>query len=303
MNPSLIQPAELETLIYWVREREAIRVAKTTGAPKPWTSDQLLRDFRWCNVRRMDDRVSQQLFRDWYPRSPLPFPQMVTLAVLARMINWPDTLVECFGPRPQFGKDGRFAFGPGKLAMERRAARGEKLITGAYMIPGIPGTTKPSSITDLAQNVYSQALRYQLGPTTMQALWRWLQQFDTLGSFIAGQIAADVAEFFSFLDHPTWAPLGPGSARGINRLFGRQKDERVTQQQFDDELPVVIQSLRERVPEILEERQLRAMDIQNCLCEFDKYRRLTLGEGRVRSRYDGVGIGSIAPTVAAGRRS
>lgn len=31
------------------------------------------------------------------------------------------------------------------------------------------------------------------------------------------------------------------------------------------------------------------MDVQNCLCEFDKYRRLTLGEGRVRARYDGRG--------------
>ena len=31
------------------------------------------------------------------------------------------------------------------------------------------------------------------------------------------------------------------------------------------------------------------MDIQNCLCEFDKYRRLQLGEGKVRARYDGAG--------------
>jgi hypothetical protein len=30
---------------------------------------------------------------------------------------------------------------------------------------------------------------------------------------------------------------------------------------------------------------LTLMDIQNCLCEFDKYERVRLGEGRPRSYY------------------
>ena len=32
---------------------------------------------------------------------------------------------------------------------------------------------------------------------------------------------------------------------------------------------------------------LHAQDLQNCLCEFDKYERTRLGEGRPRSRYQG----------------
>jgi hypothetical protein len=33
---------------------------------------------------------------------------------------------------------------------------------------------------------------------------------------------------------------------------------------------------------------IHAQDLQNCLCEFDKYERVRLGEGRPRSNYPGV---------------
>ena len=33
---------------------------------------------------------------------------------------------------------------------------------------------------------------------------------------------------------------------------------------------------------------LHAQDLQNCLCEFDKYERVRLGEGRPKSTYPGV---------------
>jgi hypothetical protein len=32
---------------------------------------------------------------------------------------------------------------------------------------------------------------------------------------------------------------------------------------------------------------IHAQDLQNCLCEFDKYERVRLGEGRPRSKYQG----------------
>jgi hypothetical protein len=34
--------------------------------------------------------------------------------------------------------------------------------------------------------------------------------------------------------------------------------------------------------------QLHAQDLQNCLCEFDKYERVRLGEGRPKAKYNGV---------------
>lgn len=36
------------------------------------------------------------------------------------------------------------------------------------------------------------------------------------------------------------------------------------------------------------DKKLCAQDIQNCLCEFDKYERVRLGEGAPKQRYPGV---------------
>jgi hypothetical protein len=125
---------------------------------------------------------------------------------------------------------------------------------------------------------------------TMRETWTALMQFDGLGSFLAGQIVADLAHLgmgAQWPDAATWAPLGPGSVRGINRLLGRPKDQAVSQIEFQRLLIQLIAELRPRIEDLWEDRRLQAMDVQNCLCEFDKYRRLTLGEGKVRARYDG----------------
>lgn len=269
---------ELNTLVYWISERENIRRAKEAGKPRPWTSDPLLRDYRWCNVRRMDDRVSRELFERWYPRNLTPWKGTdLTLALFARLINWLESLDEITGHL-----DGA------RVTLTQRAERGEKVFTGAYVIPGVPGKSKIDSILDLICEIGNRDLDV-LRPT-MRGTWEQLIRFDGIGSFLAGQVVADLVHLPSgraWPDAATWAPIGPGSARGINRLRGIPKDKAVSQETFEQLLPELIEVLRPRIAGIWEGRRLQAMDVQNCLCEFDKYRRLQLGEGKVRARYDG----------------
>lgn len=280
-----ILPEELDILVKWIVEREAIRKRKEQGLPKPWTNDRLLRDYRWCNVRRMDDRVSVALMANWYPLQGDPETQLVA-AVLARLINWPASLDDITGPQ-------RFDISQLPRAREKlahRASMGWKVFTGAYVVPGVPGRNKVDSVCDLAELVASQASAILAG--SMAATWANLIKIDGLGSFLAGQMVADLAHLSvgqQWKDASTWAPLGPGSARGMNRLQGRPKDKAMSQAQFDVELPALIEVLKPRISEIWVDRKLQGMDVQNCGCEYDKTRRLMLGEGQVRSRYDGAG--------------
>lgn len=274
-------PTELDTLVYWMLERDRIRASKESGAIKPWTMDPLLRDYRWCNVRRMDDRVSRWLIQCWYDPRHDPEYQLYD-ALLARLINWPDSLAEVLDVRE---------FEHVRSTLKARATRGEKIFTGAYVIPGVPGKTKVDSIIDLVIAVAEREAEI-LKCSTMRDTWARLTRFDGLGSFLAGQIVADLSTQgvgLDWHDLETWAPAGPGSARGINRLLGRPKMRPVHQTEFEWLLPELMWILRPRVPDLWSDRNLVAMDIQNCLCEFDKYRRLQLGEGKVRARYDGVG--------------
>lgn len=269
--------SELATLQYWIEERERVRRAKDIGVPKPWTTDPLLRDFRWCNVRRMDDRVSRELFERWYRRHGTWRGLDLTRALFARLINWPDALDEVVG-----SIDGA------RVILLARAERGDKVFTGAYLVPGVPGKNKVDSICDLIDLIGSRAMAVMR--PSMRGTWAELMKFDGMGSFLAGQVVADLAHLpdgREWTDTDTWAPLGPGSARGINRLRGIQKDKAVCQTDFERLLLELIEVLRPQIETIWRDRRLQAMDIQNCLCEFDKYRRLQLQEGKVRARYDG----------------
>lgn len=283
--------AELDILVYWILERERIRVAKESGRPKPWTVDPYLRSFRWCNVRRMDDRVSRALFERWY--DPAANRQtLVAAAVLARLINWPDSLLEVSGGKP-FHLD---HLENATAQLRHRASRGAKVFTGAYLIPPPArdsGEDKIAHVVGFAQLFAQES--YRILAPSMRLTWKNFTAWDGIGSFLGGQMVADLAHLpigASWLDRDAWAPIGPGSARGINRLLGRPKDKAVRQEEFETLLPQLVAVVRPRIADIWTDRKLQAMDLQNCLCEFDKYRRLTLGEGKVRSRYDGAGAQS-----------
>jgi hypothetical protein len=279
--PLLICDSEFGILVHWMLERDRIRALKDSGAMKPWTSDPLLRDYRWCNVRRMDDRVSRWLLENWYDDRHDPEYQLKD-ALFARLINWPEALAELSDYREL-----SFAH----RVLTARAARGEKVFTGAYIVPGVPGKNKVDSTIDLIATVSNRELEI-LNLGSMRATWAALIKFDGLGSFLAGQIVSDLATLgigAEWPDRETWAPIGPGSARGLNRLRELPLNRNVTQAEFERYLPELIAMLRPHVAELWNDRGLVAMDIQNCLCEFDKYRRLQLAQGKVRARYDGIG--------------
>jgi hypothetical protein len=59
--------------------------------------------------------------------------------------------------------------------------------------------------------------------TSIEKTWEVITRYPGMGSFMAGQVVADLrfAVEGTWADKDTWAPLGPGSKRGINRVFGR----------------------------------------------------------------------------------
>lgn len=276
--------SQLQILLHWVRERESIRKAKEAGLPKPWTQDPVLQCWRFCNVSRRDDLVTRQLYQQFY-RDDTPANQLVA-ATLARLINWPDALLDMTGGQP-------FQIEHLDTASDRlqaRAARGSKVFTGAYIVPGITGMSKIESTLLTVERVRQSA--NSIFAATKRETWTNLMQVDLLGSFLAGQIVCDLADIQSgaqWPDRATFAPVGPGSARGINYMKGRPRDAAVSQAQFDRELEELITVIRPKIPEIFADRQLTASDLQNVLCETSKVLALRHG-GHMKARYDGAAV-------------
>ena len=266
-------------------KREEARVNKEAGLRKPWTDDPVIQQYRFCNVRRMDDKVSKWLLRYWYPRSGKP-ADFVIAAALARLINWPDTLAFISGGKRFAGWDPKRTLN----ALDLYKSRGNKVFTGAYIINGARGGSKTKQVVDNIDTLAEDAIDIVV-PYSMEETFENLQGYPGLGSFMAGQIVADL-RWTKAMREPSdrleWAPIGPGSRRGMRRLLGKPAQGSMTQKEFAPLLHNLVSHFADVQQRIFNDRQLEAMDVQNCLCEFDKYSRVLNGEGTPRSRYPGV---------------
>ena len=279
-QPIAFIPERLATLKYWITEREQMRRKHDANAASPWSRDPHMASARWCNVRRMDDKVSRWLMRRWYTGRRAKPHNAMAAATLARYVNWPDSLAELLDV-PQWDWHSIRAI------LNARKARGEKVFTGAYKVPcggRYETRDKIELVVDIAAEV--DDIFFHLQPRSMRKTWDALCHIDGVGPFLGGQIVADLRHVVpgSWADKDTWAPLGPGSEKGMLYLLGRDATGSLSQVEFERHLPSLCDYLRQVVPDICKDRQLEAMDVQNCLCEVSKLARLLAG-GRAKNRY------------------
>lgn len=286
------QDERLERLAYWVRKREEARRNKEAGLPKPWTDDPILQTTRFCNVRRMDDKVSRWLLEEWYPIGLKPDPGTVLAAAgLARLINWPEALADLrqntkFGPKFIEWNQNR-----ARTHFEWLKGNKLKVFTGAYIINAAGGGNKVDIVLRQINTLWLHPELVRTG--SMAETHQLLQRIPGIGSFIAGQIVADLRHVTQgrWSDKDTWAPLGPGSHRGVNWLLGWNGTDKLSRMQqgvFQVYLGDLAAFFRSELKDIFEDLKLEMHDLQNCLCEFDKFMRLSTGTGRAKNKFDGV---------------
>jgi len=278
-----------DRFLYWIRERESIRLKKESGLSSPWTDDAILATYRFCNVRRMDDRVSRWLLDTWY----VPYrdhPNMLAAVALARFVNRPEALARVtdlvFRPLASPAWD-RI-----KTTLRNFRNSGGTVFNGAYMVRG--NSTKSPDKIGTVINEYVGALLERdaildlriVSTDSMEATHSELASVYGFGSFMAGQVVADLrhAATGSWSDRLTWAPQGPGSLRGLNRLYSRDPKSPDSKKNWDREFAETLELVRREIPASISDR-LEAMDVQNCLCEFDKYNRALNGEGKPKQLY------------------
>lgn len=266
-------PKEVVLLKYWMRERESIRKLKEANQPKPWTRDSILQQFRFCNVNREDDKVTIWIRDNW--RNPFAaHPNLYIAMIMARLINWPPALAEIGFPK-------KWDYGRYLKVLQNRKMRGDQIWTGAYMVTaGGKRIPKEEAVMGMVHEFHRASYRPKDGDTLV-SVWDALQDQGVLGmgSFLAAQVVADLKYTPLLRAAPDWwtfcAP-GPGSQIGLNHLLGQPLTKQWGRKEFEDH----VNHLRTHH---LPEWDLHAQDVQNCLCEFSKYKR-----GFARSKYPGV---------------
>lgn len=305
LNCGPFVPERIEEWAYWITEREKIRKAKESGKAPPYTTDPVMAYTRWCNVRRMDDKVSLWLVRNWYTPGDYASYRLALIAgLMARMINKPETLSAIIGGNRGFT---RWDYDRAYKTMYEIKDRGEVVFTNAYIINGASGGPKIDQVLNAIQKCYKasdKAATAYIVPDSLQRTAEALHTLPGVGDFIAGQVVADLRWVLGrttegwWADAMTWAPPGPGSSRGMKYLLGLATAEDMAGRGKDLSAKQFLPYLRQlialaqkhpKVAPVFRDRRLEAHDIQNTLCETSKYVRVKYGTGKAKNGYDPMG--------------
>jgi hypothetical protein len=254
-------------------ERHSIYERRAEGQSYPWTDDPILNEYSFCNVYRELDRVTIWIRKNW--REPYAdHPNLPFAMAMARQINWPDTLEEI--GFPEHWNPERI-----KAIMQGRLNRKEKVYTGAYMLTGTLGGTKVEQTIDkILTPLYEMPPR--IISNSLEETWKRYLPYPGFSGFMAYEVVTDLRHT-KYLENAedimTWANPGPGAKRGLNRIHGRELEKSIPKAQLISEMKELL-DLCNMAPLPLEMR-----DIEHCLCEFDKYERVRLGQGKPRAKY------------------
>lgn len=271
--------------IQWVKLREAARRARAAGAPRErWSSDPIIRSYRFCNVSREDDRVTKDIAR--LIRNPMTEadadPVEVAVAVsVARFFNLTATL-EALLEKGAI-TDKRCNLEAVYEVVTARAFRGDSCFNTAYVVgcppgqlvapwEGIPG--KIAYVCSIIKRAADGGY-FSTEASSRQEFVETLKKAAGFKDFMAGQVAADLY-YTSVGDHwrdsKTWAPRGPGAIRGLNRCMGRPLDAPMSQSLY---LEMGRKAMAMLPPDIAADRRLTLHDVNsNVFCETDKYIRI-----------------------------
>lgn len=284
---------------YFASERQKIFEARRRGEKGPWTKDPILQDFKFCNVFRATDRVSQYMIKDVAYRqddstSHDRLFQIVAFRTFSNIATW-DELTEILGRSPRI-KD--LENGDFEAALQKTKEENGKLYTGAFIL--------------CATNAYGRGLKHLnhvelfrdmfvthkladklLAAKSLKETYDLLHAFPLMGDFMSYQTAIDLnySDLINFSEDDFTQP-GPGALRGMKKVFtdlgGLTPSEAILWMVENQENEFKRLGLEFHG---LFGRRLHAIDIQGLFCETDKYCReavpeLSSARSKIKSKFN-----------------
>ena len=166
-------------------------------------------------------------------------------------------------------------------------------VTGAYIITSPQGRSKLDGVLDILKTFWTnsewreKAEYMQKSKTVnLQEAWLWYKTQPYFGKFHSYEIVTDL-RWTSLLDQAedimTWCNVGPGARRGLNRIYELDKrDKTMGVAEMLSKMQFLLKCSGEKTYWPKDWPRWEMRDVEHTLCEFDKYERVRLGEGRPR---------------------
>jgi 5-hmdU DNA kinase-like protein len=268
-----------ESFWKFATERQAIFYRRLAARSSQWTTDHTLATFKFTNVYRASDRVSQFLIRRViYAGDPSP-REVFFRTILFKLFNKIETWELL---RNHFGEiNSTLPLSTIDSVLSKAMASGRRIYSAAYIMPS--GTTelrmgrKHTTHLNLLAKMLQDGVPNRLTDCScMSDAFTILRSYPMLGNFLAYQYVIDInySEITNFSESEFVVP-GPGARNGIRKCFAR-----VSQTEEIDVIRAVAENqeteFRQRGLDFkyLADRRLQLIDCQNLFCEIDKYARV-----------------------------
>lgn len=285
---------------YFIQERMNIFWNKYNSLPAPYSQDKILRDYKFTNVYRVSDRVSQYLIKEIIYNEDEEFNEEDILfrILFFKIFNKIETW-EFIENKIGTIRTANFDLARiNQLLAERRTLI--PIFSNAYMMTG---THSKYNHLDFKHEKWlqmikdemigSKIIRNILKAKSLSEVYTLLRNCSFLGDFLAYQYAIDFnySPVINF-NEDSFVKAGIGAIRGIKKCF-----EPLGDNTFEDAIKYTAEHFEKYQKQFgytefknLFGRSLTLIDIQNCFCETDKYLRakrpdLQVDNIRIKQKY------------------
>ncbi len=283
---------------YFAAARHAVFERRVAGRPQPWTDDPILQTFKFCNVYRAADRVSQYLIRNvaYHAEPVTPVDrlfQITAFRTFSNIATW-EGVHGVLGRYPTLEdlRSGDFT-----RALDHVKHINGRLYTGAFILCATDAygqTSKHLNHIELFRHMFLQdALGERLlASASLREVYDLLHAYPLMGDFMSYQIAIDLnySDLINFSENE-FTQAGPGALRGIKKAFESLGDYSAA-----DTILWMVDRQEQEFAHLglsfngLWGHPLHAIDCQGLFCELDKYCReaapeLTSARKRIKARF------------------
>ncbi len=283
---------------YWrfAAKRQELFMRRIKGEPLPWTDDPVLGAYRFTNVYRASDRVSQYLIANVIYRYLNTGDEIVFRTLLFKMFNRIDTWEEL---STHIGTPSWKTFHLERYArvLDAMLARGQRIYSAAYIMPSprFGSSRKHRNHLQLLELMMRDGAPRRIARAkSLQHVFEILRSFPSVGDFLAYQFAIDLnySDLIDFSEMD-FVVAGPGARDGIRKCFADTAG-------FDeaDIIRIMVERAEQEFARLGMEfktlwgRPLQLIDCQNVFCEVDKYARVVhpdhlseSGRTRIKQRF------------------
>lgn len=268
---------------YWrfATERQNIFFKRFSNEKAPWTTDSILKTYKFTNAYRASDRVSQYLIKNVIYNGNNYSPEdMFFRIMLFKLFNKIETWEYLEGIFGDINfKDYKYELY--NKALTKALQEKKRIYSAAYIMPsGIKefgNSKKHENNLMLIERMMSDNLPQKIASIkSLEELYNVLLSYPTVGSFLAFQYAIDInySELCDFSENE-FVIAGPGAKRGIQKCF-----QDIGKYSYEDIIKYMTENQEEEMERLnlkfktLWGRKLHLIDCQNVFCETDKYSRV-----------------------------